>query len=110
MIRSRDDDDVRFFFCEKLFVMLVGLRSVTGKIRHLVRGNFEPITIDVAQAHELAPARGGRFFQNILAPPTATDECRTKFFIFALSEDVWGGAEQGGGRSSLLEKGASVHK
>jgi hypothetical protein len=74
VIGRGDDDDVGLFFFEEFAVIFVSLRRIAVPAVDLVSGNLKAVAVHVADGDDLAALGRGGFFQNIFAPPTATDE------------------------------------
>ena len=104
VIGRGDDDHVGLF--EEFAVIFVSLRRIAVPAVDLIGRDFEAVALHVAERDDLAaPGRSG-FLQDILTPPTATNERRAVFRGIVLAQDVRSACQEESGR---FEEGAAFH-
>src|SRR6185369_10127385 len=96
-----DDDDLWFLLFQKFTVGLVSPGLGAAEVVHLFNGDFEFTRVNVAQRDELHPPAGQRLLENVLAPPTATDQGGAMLVARLGAEQRHGVEGETGGGSGL---------
>jgi hypothetical protein len=103
-----NNGDFRFLLFEQLAVIFVNFGLIPAEIVHLVGGDFERVSINVAEGDDPDAIAFHRLLKYGLAPPTGADEGGAVFVVRVRAEQGQGreGHSCGGGR---LKETAAVH-
>ena len=107
VVRGRDQDDLRLLLLQELTVVVVGLRLVAVEIRHLIRRHLADVCVHVAETHHLHRSACDGFLEDVLPPPTASDECGPVLLRRIGSADVRRGPESSPEHGGIPEKMAT---
>src|SRR5262245_41767325 len=108
VVGCRDDRNLWFFLFQQVAVIHVPFRLVTAALADLFGGDFERRCICVTQRHNPATTRRHRLGENVLSPPTRTDQSRAMLARGRLGKSE-GGLEGQTSCGDTLQKSTSVH-